>query len=126
MSYELADGSMSTDYKIGDKFVSVDDGIFPIGAIVVYTSEDNSDCPWFTQEGRKYEGACYWWRLKAYKEPSTEAPTKVSTEAPTELEELEARIETLEEYITQLVRENKKLKQDAIGVVRILIAKGML
>ena len=30
-----------------------------------------------------------------------------STEAPTELEELEARIETLEEYITQLVRENK-------------------
>ena len=34
-----------------------------------------------------------------------------STEAPTELEELEARIETLEEYITQLVRENKKLKE---------------
>ena len=36
-----------------------------------------------------------------------------STEAPTELEELEARIETLEEYITELVRENKKLKEDA-------------
>jgi hypothetical protein len=126
MSYKLADGSMSTDYKIGDKFVSVEEGAFPIGAIVVYTEDDNSDCPWFTREGRKSEGACFWWRLKAYKEPSTEAPTKVSTEVSTELEELEARIETLEGYITQLVRENKKLKEDAIGVVRILIAKGML
>ena len=106
MSYELADGSMSTDYKIGDKFVSVDDGIFPVGAIVTYTEEDNSACPCFTKEGRKYSEACFWWRLEAYKEPSTEAPT--------ELEELEARIETLEEYITQLVRENKKLKEDAM------------
>ena len=35
------------------------------------------------------------------------------TEAPTELEEAEARIETLEGYVTQLVRENKKLKEDA-------------
>jgi hypothetical protein len=51
---------------------------------------------------------------------------EVVTEVSTEVEELEARIETLEGYITQLVRENKKLKEDAIGVVRILIAKGML
>lgn len=66
--YKLADGTYSSDYKIGDKFEAVDGIIFQKGSIVTYTTNDNSDCPWFTNKyGREY--SCMWFRLKSYKEP---------------------------------------------------------
>lgn len=66
--YKLADGTYSSEYKIGDKFETVDGEIFQKGSIVTYTTDDHSDCPWFTNKhGREY--SCLWYRLKSYKEP---------------------------------------------------------
>lgn len=49
MSYKLADGSLSTDYKVGDLFVvAVDDErLLPKGGVVKLSEDDNSDRPWF-------------------------------------------------------------------------------
>lgn len=67
--YKLADGSWSSEYKIGDKFEAVDGVIFQKGSIVTYTTKNGSDCPWFTNKhGREY--SCYWYRLKPYKDPA--------------------------------------------------------
>jgi hypothetical protein len=49
MSYKLADGSLSTDYKVGDLFVvAVDDErLLSKGGVVKLSEDDNSDRPWF-------------------------------------------------------------------------------
>lgn len=66
--YKLADGTYSSEYKIGDKFETVDGEIFQKGSIVTYTTDVPSDRPWFTNKhGREY--SCMWYRLKPYKEP---------------------------------------------------------
>lgn len=67
--YILADGSYSSEYSVGDKFVVVDvEGrephyCFNDGTIITFTEEDNSDCPYFDDGD-----AVNWRRLKAYKE----------------------------------------------------------
>jgi len=49
MPYKLADGSLSTDYKVGDLFVvAVDcERLLPKGGVVKLSEDDNSDRPWF-------------------------------------------------------------------------------
>jgi hypothetical protein len=52
MSYKLADGSLSTDYKLGDLFIyvdprGVDHGTFRSGSVVELLTEDGTDCPLF-------------------------------------------------------------------------------
>ena len=55
MSYELADGSMSTDYKIGDEFHCRNDSV-----IFVFTEDDGTLNPWFKREGTGDEYARHW------------------------------------------------------------------
>jgi hypothetical protein len=65
MSYELADGSMSTDYKIGDEFTHYEKrGLFK------FEAADGSSCPWFRDmdERRSAESWCYLTPVKAKKE----------------------------------------------------------
>jgi hypothetical protein len=55
MSYELADGSMSTDYKIGDEFTHEREGrIFRLG------EEDGTRNPWFTDRDGGNRYARHW------------------------------------------------------------------
>jgi hypothetical protein len=59
MSYELADGSLSTDYEIGDTFVyndpkGEDNGTFRNGSVIKFLRDDKSDCPLFSL----VEGKC--------------------------------------------------------------------
>jgi hypothetical protein len=61
MSHRLADGSMSTDYEIGDEF-----HYFGDGDVYRYHREDGSSCPWFTNKGGFLE-ALSWSTLKAVK-----------------------------------------------------------
>lgn len=62
--YKLADGTMSTDYQVGDKFVVVEDSsFFREGQVITLFRDDESVCPWFDEE----ESPCHWFRLKAYK-----------------------------------------------------------
>ena len=42
MSYRLADGSMSADYEIGDKFAHYEDR-----EIFTLSLDNGSTCPWF-------------------------------------------------------------------------------
>lgn len=74
--YELADGTFSSEYKLGDKFEVVDGYIFSIGSIVTLFDDDGSDCPLLKLEkgstnlrnaGGEMGGYCCWSRLKAYK-----------------------------------------------------------
>jgi hypothetical protein len=55
MSYKLADGSKSTDYKIGDAFQQKhSDRVF------VLKDNDESSCPWFVVRGTTNEVSRYW------------------------------------------------------------------
>jgi hypothetical protein len=45
MSYRLADGSMSTDYKIGDKFYIIEGA--DEGRLATLLEDDGSEMPWF-------------------------------------------------------------------------------
>jgi hypothetical protein len=61
MSYKLADGSWSTDYKIGDKFYVVEGT--DKGCIATLLDDAGSDCPWF-YKGRDYRNCEVWEWLK--------------------------------------------------------------
>jgi hypothetical protein len=45
MSYRLADGSMSTDYEVGDDFTHYEDG-----QNFIFEADDGSSFPWFTDK----------------------------------------------------------------------------
>lgn len=45
--YKLADGTNSTDYKIGDRFKVVKEDTFTVGSIVEFYGDDGSHCPKF-------------------------------------------------------------------------------
>ena len=71
MSYELADGSKSTDYKIGDEFTSK-------WNTFTLEEDDGTRCPFFNMhmEGEVRQGgnnvAYYWADLKPVKEKKKE------------------------------------------------------
>lgn len=65
MSYTLADGSESTQYKVGDKFVVVDTtnrSSLQEGQIVTLFEDDLTSAPYFNDNGL----CIYWDRLKPY------------------------------------------------------------
>ena len=80
MGYKLADGSYSTEYELGDKFMVThnlyDQAVFSRGSIVSLYEEDNSDQPLFKlEEGEAVfsncdgdaGGYCYWFCLTPVK-----------------------------------------------------------
>jgi hypothetical protein len=104
--YQLADGSYSDQYKIGDKFVVVCDEHYQFnkGVIVEFEEDDQSSAPNFKHK-KASEVSCKWGRLAAYKERSI---IKVGA---SQVEELEAKIDNLEEYISELVKENDQMRE---------------
>tara|TARA_R110002124_G_C8589626_1_gene483195 strand:+ start:142 stop:408 length:267 start_codon:yes stop_codon:yes gene_type:complete len=58
MSYKLADGSMSTDYKIGDEFTH------EVQGLVVLYGDGGRNFATFTRLSDGFERVCYWERLK--------------------------------------------------------------
>lgn len=54
--YRLADGSWSSEYSVGDKFiVSMDSGTFSQGSVVELSHDDGSSCPMF----KLVDGECF-------------------------------------------------------------------
>jgi hypothetical protein len=71
--YRLADGTMSTDYKVGDKFVVVQvAAYFQRGDIITLTEDDMTKCPLFGAG----ENPCHWSKLEAYKPQFTKSDLK--------------------------------------------------
>jgi hypothetical protein len=87
MSYRLADGSMSTDYEIGDEF-----HYFVDGDVYRYYREDGSSCPWFTNNEGVQE-ALSWCTLKSVKAKKNSTIVNQLREA---IKQLERTIEELE------------------------------
>lgn len=77
MSYKLEDGTMSSEYKIGDKFVVVGGNLerYPKDAVITYIENDYSSCPKFSHPdyGDWYED---WSNLEAYQEDSQPTDNK--------------------------------------------------
>jgi hypothetical protein len=90
MKYKLADGSMSTDYNIGDEFVFYYDS----KRVFIFKDDDDSDCPWFQEKGNCFQYARRWLELK---------PIKAMKHANT--------INQLRETIKQLEATIKELEQ---------------
>ena len=79
MAYKLADGSLSTDYKVGDRFVVLQGGSISIGSIVKLYKDDGTNAPMFKViEGSSNfklcggkAGACTaWYWLKPVNKPT--------------------------------------------------------
>jgi hypothetical protein len=89
MSYKLADGSMSTDYKIGDKFALESDP----SRTFVFTEEDDTAYPWFRAAGDDYGLAMYWGDLTPLKAKSH---ASVINQLKETIRQLKATIQELE------------------------------
>ena len=100
MGYTLADGSESTQYKVGDKFVVVDTGdrlatTLQHGQVVTLSCDDKTSCPYFNDDNL----CVYWYRLKPYTNES----------AKQKLEQLlSTRGEEVIEWLTEKLKEFDK------------------
>lgn len=97
--YELADGSYSSEYKVGDKFVVVSEHfLYSEGDVVELVANDKSTAPYFDGAKGKQK-AISWYKLKPY----TYVPTKQK------LEQLLAnRGEEVIEWLTDKLKEFDK------------------
>jgi hypothetical protein len=91
MSYKLADGSCSTDYKIGDKFTHRD---AVEGSIYELREDDGTQNPWFEVEGCQGKGPRHWEDL---------TPVEAKKHAST-INQLRETIKQLEATIQELER----------------------
>lgn len=73
--YQLADGTWSEDYKVGDKFRVVCESImYPeIGEIVELLEDDGTEIPWFYNENHPHD-VIQWGKLEHYVEDELEEP----------------------------------------------------
>lgn len=98
MSYTLADGSESTQYKVGDKFVVVEAGKLSElehGQVVTLSYNDGTGCPYFNND----TVCIFWHRLKSY----------TNENAKQKLEQLlSTRGEEAIEWITEKLKEFDK------------------
>lgn len=113
MSYKLADGSLSTDYEIGDRFIIIGSELFGDGSVVSLYDDDGSDCPLFKFingscdynccDGEK--GAYAWWsNLKSIDSiyPLYTINDEKSIKADTDLSQ----------FITRCQKETRIINQD--------------
>lgn len=116
MSYELADGSVSSDYKVGDKFLVVGDDLdmYPKGAVITYIENDYSRCPKFSHDihGDWYEG---WSELEAYRgdvkvEENTMKSMKIERMDYVDMEDF--NLDELEVFETLIVRSGHKIDEE--------------
>lgn len=89
MSYKLADGSMSTDYKVGDKFMLDTNHV----RIFVFTKDDDTTYPWFREAGYNRDHVMYWDELTPVKEGRV---STIINQLRETVKQLEATIKELE------------------------------
>jgi hypothetical protein len=87
MSYELADGSKSTDYKIGDEFTHEN------GDRATFSKDDGTGNPWFTDRGYP-KWTISWCFLTPVK---TKKHASVINQLRETIKQLEATIQELEQ-----------------------------
>ena len=87
MSYRLADGSMSTDYKIGDEFTRSERGS------VFLEQDDRTPAPWFKTKSTGKYIAVHWENLTPVKKTKHTALIKSIRET---MQYLERTIRELE------------------------------
>ena len=66
LSYKLADGSLSSDYEVGDTFVVYRIGhsaYFHEGDVITFKNDDGTHCPWFSSVDSARSYATYWKNL---------------------------------------------------------------
>jgi hypothetical protein len=86
MSYKLADGSMSTDYKIGDEF-AFEDRTF------ILSDDDGSVMPWFREVIQESDHPLEWPLLTPVKEKNH---ASVINQLHEKIRQLKATIKELE------------------------------
>ena len=107
MSYKLADGTLSTDYKCGDKFKVVKNehscSETTVGEIVILSVDDYTGNPYFIAEDGSGSGerVCYWEELEKYEESSLPTYTQ---EQLSEIDELRDRIEYLQDLCSDYAK----------------------
>jgi hypothetical protein len=89
MSYKLADGSCSTDYKIGDEFML---RTTPV-RIFVFKEDDGTAYPWFQERGIDDEYARHWEDLTPVQAKKN---ANVINQLRETIKQLEATIQELE------------------------------
>jgi hypothetical protein len=70
MSYKLADGSDSSQYKVGDLFER------PNGRLAEFSLDDGTSCPYFKLEGSEEVVSLFWDCLKPHPKPFTKDDLK--------------------------------------------------
>ena len=85
-SYKLADGSLSSDYEVGDTFVVYRSGqsrYFSEGDVIIFYQDDGSYCPWFFRRDNGDTYSIAWEKLtpteqtkRKYQKNSTSTFTK--------------------------------------------------
>tara|TARA_R110000744_G_scaffold315708_1_gene422529 strand:- start:442 stop:720 length:279 start_codon:yes stop_codon:yes gene_type:complete len=91
MSYELADGSMSTDYKVGDKFThKYERGVF------IFVEDDGTLNPWFKSEEIHREVSQWRFLTPVKSTKKSNKKTKAIKRALKKIKQLEVIIKELE------------------------------
>lgn len=127
MSYELADGTLSTDYKKGDKFKVVQNesscSETTVGEIVILEHDDMSRNPYFVAEDDSGSGerVCCWDDLEEYLEASqpetyTQSELSYITELEDRVEYLESLCSDYAKIVTEKDKEIFQLKHQALRV----------
>jgi len=93
MSYALADGTMSTDYKLGDRFKAVSGA--DEGTIWTFEKDDGTSLPWFTRESSTRHRSERWANLVALNKGSKN--TRLIKQLRKAVKELEDTIKELEQ-----------------------------
>jgi hypothetical protein len=123
--HKLADGSLSTDYTLGDKFVVVGDACScsetTVGEIVILDEDDFSPNPYFIAEDGSGSGerVCFWGELKRYENESLPIYTQSELDY---IRELESRIDQLEELCSDYARIVVE-KDNEISIMKDSISK---
>jgi len=76
MNYQLADGSWSLDYEIGDQFIYIGNNL---GETLKFSENDCSCHPYFLWGDDKYPNPCAWERLILKKRNKTAKEVKTLT-----------------------------------------------
>lgn len=105
MSFKLADGTLNTDCKIGDKFkvVANQDSCLEttVGEVVILTGDTHSERPLFAALNGSGSGVrcCVWYELVKYEGDLYTPPEQLS-----EIDELLDRVEYLESLCSDYVK----------------------
>ena len=111
--YKLADGTYSTDYQEGDKFVVVatkdSSGTAGLGSVVSLHENDKSRCPFFSNN-RGQLACCSWSDLKKFNKDEIDMNTLQK-----QLEEMKQKIAELEALVNNQQGKSEVKQWEPVG-----------